>query len=173
MVAALVWRLAQAGPRFSALRGLGMAGSVAATGLLVVWMAAGPLQHGWAKAAGTPADLLAGVGGRPHGTPAPATLLASGLNDPLIGRLVRSATNVIATLTDTRDTALQLVVTANADGTGTLTVTRSGAACLPGRGDDREHRCDRPVRRGARHHPGRRPGQRLGRRNAHDPKVTA
>jgi sulfoxide reductase heme-binding subunit YedZ len=126
VIAAVVWRLLRAGPRFTALRGLGMAGSVAATGLLVLWMAAGPLQHGWAKAAGTPADLLARSGAAPTSTPAPATVLASGLNDQLIGRLVRSSTIVTATLTDTRDTALQLVVTANPDGTGTLTVTRSG-----------------------------------------------
>ena len=115
VVAALIWRLAQSRPRFTALRLLGITGSVAATGLLVVWMAAGPLQHGWAKAAGTPADLLAGIGVTPAGTPAP------------IGRLVQSAANVTATLTDTRESALQLVIVANPDGTGTLTVTRSGA----------------------------------------------
>jgi methionine sulfoxide reductase heme-binding subunit len=127
VVAALMWRLAHAGPRFTALRLLGITGSVAATGLLVVWMAAGPLQHGWAKAAGTPADLLAGIGAAPASTPASVAGLASGLNDQLIGRLVQSAANVTATLTDTRDSTLQLVVVANADGTGTLTVTRSGA----------------------------------------------
>jgi hypothetical protein len=53
--------------------------------------------------------------------------LPAGLNDQLIGRLVRSAANVTATLTDTRESALQLVVVANPDGTATLTVTRSGA----------------------------------------------
>jgi methionine sulfoxide reductase heme-binding subunit len=127
VVAALIWRLAQSGPRFTALRLLGITGSVAATGLLVVWMAAGPLQHGWAKAAGTPADLLAGIGVTPAGTPAPVAGLAAGLNDQLIGRLVQSAANVTATLTDTRESALQLVVVANPDGSGTLTVTRSGA----------------------------------------------
>ena len=127
VVAALVWRLAQAGPRFTALRLLGITGSVAATGLLVVWMAAGPLQHGWAKSAGTPADLLAGIGATPASTAAPVAALAAGLNDQLIGRLVQSAANVTATLTDTRESALQLVVVANPDGTATLTVTRSGA----------------------------------------------
>jgi methionine sulfoxide reductase heme-binding subunit len=127
VVAALVWRLAQAGPRFTALRLLGITGSVAATGLLVVWMAAGPLQHGWAKAAGTPADLLAGIGATPASTAAPVAALAAGMNDQLIGRLVQSSANVTATLTDTRQSALQLVVVANPDGTATLAVTRSGA----------------------------------------------
>jgi sulfoxide reductase heme-binding subunit YedZ len=127
VVAAVVWRLAHAGPRFNAFRLIGIAGSVAATGALVAWMAVGPLQHGWAKAAGTPADLLAGIGASRSTSPAPATALAAGLNDQLAGRLVQSATSATATLTDTRDSALQLVIVANSNGTGTLTVTRSGA----------------------------------------------
>lgn len=127
VIAALSWRLAHAGPRFAALRLLGIAGSGAATLVLAIWIVAGPLQHGWAKAAGTPADLLAGAGGVPTSAPAPVTALSAGLNDQLIGRLARSAANVTATLTDTRDSTLQLVVVANPDGTGTLTVTRSGA----------------------------------------------
>jgi methionine sulfoxide reductase heme-binding subunit len=60
VVAALVWRLWRAGSRFTALRVLAIAATCAATGLLVVWMFAGPLERGWAKSAGTPADLLAG-----------------------------------------------------------------------------------------------------------------
>jgi len=124
VVAALVWRLAHLEPRFAAVRFLGIAGSVASIGLLVVWMAAGPLQHGWAKAAGTPANLLAGAGA----TPARVTELSAGMNDPLIGRLVRSTASVTATLTDSHDSALRLVIVANADGSGTLTITRSGGS---------------------------------------------
>jgi methionine sulfoxide reductase heme-binding subunit len=126
VIAALVWRLAHAGPRFTAVRLLGIAGSVVSIGALIVWMAAGPLQRGWAKAAGTPADLLARSGAAPTSAPAQVAELAAGLNDPLIGSLVQSTTNATATLTDTRDRALQLVIVANADGGGTLTVTRSG-----------------------------------------------
>ena len=126
VIAALVWRLAHAGPRFTAFRLLGIAGSVVSLGALIVWMAAGPLQHGWAKAAGTPADLLSRSRAAPTNAPAPVAQLAAGLNDPLIGTLVRSPTNATATLTDTRDRALQLVIVANADGSGTLTVIRSG-----------------------------------------------
>jgi sulfoxide reductase heme-binding subunit YedZ len=131
VVAALVWRLVHAGPRFTAVRLLGIAGSVASIGVLILWMAAGPLQHGWAKAAGTPADLLARSGSAPASTPAPVAQLAAGLSDPLIGRLARTATSATATLTDTRDSTLQLVIVANADGTGTLRVTRpAGQVCL-------------------------------------------
>jgi hypothetical protein len=131
VVAALVWRLVHAGPRFTSVRLLGIAGSVASIGVLILWMAAGPLQHGWAKAAGTPADLLARSGSAPASTPAPVAQLAVGLSDPLIGRLARTATSATATLTDTRDSTLQLVIVANADGTGTLRVTRpAGQVCL-------------------------------------------
>lgn len=125
VIGALMWHLAHAGPRFTALRALGIAGSFAATGLLVAWMATGPLQHGWAKAAGTPADLLA-RSGEPSPSTAPAGLTA-GLNDQLTGQLVRSAANVTVTMVDTRDSTLQLVIVASSNGTGTLTVTRARA----------------------------------------------
>jgi sulfoxide reductase heme-binding subunit YedZ len=127
VLAAVTWRLAHAGRRYTALRVLGIAGSVTATGALVAWMAVGPLQHGWAKAAGTPADLLLGPGGTPAATSPPAAALTAGLSDPLTGTLVRSSTNATATLSDTRDRTLVVLIVANADGTGTLTVTRSGA----------------------------------------------
>ena len=127
VVGALVWRLAQAGPQHSRLRVLAILGSVAATLLLAGWIATGPLQHGWAKTAGTPADLLASAGGATSSpTPSPGAALASGLHDPLTGTLVQSATTVTATLTEVRDSSLRVVVVASADGTATLTVTRSG-----------------------------------------------
>ena len=125
VVAALVWRLARGGHRFAPLRVLAIAGTCAATGLLVVWMFAGPLEHGWAKSAGTPADLLSGSAGG-AATPSRPPTLSAGLNDQLVGTIVRSAANITATLTDTRDSSLELVVVAAADGSGTLTVTQSG-----------------------------------------------
>ncbi len=123
VIGALVWRLAAAGPRIALLRWAGMAAGLAGTGLLVLWMASGPLQPGWAKAAGTPADLLAGAG-----NPIPAAVAASlpaGLNDPLRGSLVQGSTSATATLTDTRDSTLAVVIVANADGSGSMTVSRS------------------------------------------------
>lgn len=121
VIGALVWRLVVAGPRIAVLRWTGMAAGVAGTGVLVVWMASGPLQPGWAKAAGTPADLLAGA---TAGTPAP---LRAGLDDPLRGSLVQSSTSATATMTDTRDATLEVVIVASADGSGTVTVLRSRA----------------------------------------------
>jgi sulfoxide reductase heme-binding subunit YedZ len=64
VIAAVVWRLSVAGPRFVVLRAAGMAVALAGVAAFMVWMVAGPLQPGWAKAAGTPADLLAGTAGQ-------------------------------------------------------------------------------------------------------------
>jgi methionine sulfoxide reductase heme-binding subunit len=123
VIGALVWRLAVASPRVAVLRWLGVAAGLAGTGVLVVWMAAGPLQPGWAKAAGTPADLLAG--GASASPPVAAAGLPAGLNDPLRGSLAQGTTSATATLTDTKDPTLAVVIVANADGSGSMTVSRS------------------------------------------------
>lgn len=126
----LVWRLAEGWPRLAVFRAAGIGAGVAGTALLIGWMATGPLQPGWAKAAGTPANLLAGataVKTSPSASGSPAPLQA-GLNDRLTGSVVSSATAVTARLTDSRDTALQLVIVDNADGSGTMSVTRSGTS---------------------------------------------
>ena len=112
----------------SASRGIGA--GVIATAALVAWIATGPLQPGWAKAAGTPADLLSGAG---TATIPPAPTLAAGLDDQLTGSIAKSATTVVATLADARDSTLQLVIVANQDGSGNLTVTRSGATICSAR----------------------------------------
>jgi methionine sulfoxide reductase heme-binding subunit len=70
VIGALVWRLAQVASPFKALGWVGIAAGLAGTGVLIAWMAIGPLQPGWAKAAGTPADLLAGVSTTPSPMPA-------------------------------------------------------------------------------------------------------
>ena len=54
----LVWRLGIGWPRQAGLRAAGMVTSLAAVVALVAWTATGPLQPGWARAAGTPANLL-------------------------------------------------------------------------------------------------------------------
>ncbi|MGA7986861.1 MAG: ferric reductase-like transmembrane domain-containing protein [Candidatus Dormiibacterota bacterium] len=64
VITAIVWRLSVAGPRFALLRYSGMAAAFASVAVLMIWMVAGPLQPGWAKAAGTPASLLAGTTGQ-------------------------------------------------------------------------------------------------------------
>lgn len=54
----LVWRLGAGWPSHAALRAAAMAASLAGVVALVAWTAVGPLQPGWAQAAGTPANLL-------------------------------------------------------------------------------------------------------------------
>ena len=106
-----------------------MAASAAGILALMAWMVAGPLQPGWAKAAGTPADLLAGTA--IQSAPARQSL-AAGLDDPVSGTLVQSQTTATATMTDTRNTSLKVVIVANADGSGSLTVSRSGSILCTG-----------------------------------------
>ena len=130
VVGALIWRLAGGWPRLAALRVAGIGAGVIATAALVAWIATGPLQPGWAKAAGTPADLLSGAG---TATIPPAPTLAAGLDDQLTGSIAESATTVVATLADARDSTLQLVIVANQDGSGNLTVTRAGATICSAR----------------------------------------
>jgi methionine sulfoxide reductase heme-binding subunit len=69
---AVCWRLSEGWPRWASLRlllgGLAGAGLVA----LAVWTASGPLQPGWARAAGTPEQLLTGGAATAPATPQPA-----------------------------------------------------------------------------------------------------
>jgi sulfoxide reductase heme-binding subunit YedZ len=61
-----VWRLAYGWPSHAGVR---VAGAVALMLALIaggVWLAAGPLQPGWARRAGTPANLIGGKSGSPH-----------------------------------------------------------------------------------------------------------
>ena len=55
----LVWRLGIGWPKQAAWRAAGMIASLASVIALAAWTASGPLQPGWARAAGTPANLLA------------------------------------------------------------------------------------------------------------------
>jgi sulfoxide reductase heme-binding subunit YedZ len=129
VVGALVWRLSQIGPRFRTLGWAGIATGVAGTVALIAWMAIGPLQPGWAKAAGTPADLLAGsTTGTTNSTPAPVQGLTVGIDDAVQGELAQSQTSVTATMVDTRDRSLTVIVVANADGSGRLSVSRAGTS---------------------------------------------
>jgi Ferric reductase like transmembrane component len=60
VLAAILWRLLEGWPSFAALRVAGIAACCAGVVALTSWAAAGPLQPGWAAAAGTPASLLSG-----------------------------------------------------------------------------------------------------------------
>lgn len=60
VVITLVWRLSLGWPRHAVLRATAMLVSLASVVTLAAWTASGPLQPGWARAAGTPPNLLSG-----------------------------------------------------------------------------------------------------------------
>jgi sulfoxide reductase heme-binding subunit YedZ len=114
VVFALAWRLTSDTPRLPGLtRVVALLVTAAATIALLGFAAAGPLHSGWAKAAGTPAKLLA---------------LATGLNDQLTGTVVQNGGIIQVALTDGRDRGLHvtIAVAGNAQ-TGQLTITENGA----------------------------------------------
>jgi len=119
------WRLAHGWPQWAALRMAGFGGCAAGVVALFAWVASGPLQPGWAAAAGTPANLLHGSGTASSSSP----VLQAGLDDSLQGTVIRSGSNATATLQDTRDTAMRVVIVAHEDGSGSLTIT-AGSSTL-------------------------------------------
>ncbi|MBV8446251.1 MAG: ferric reductase-like transmembrane domain-containing protein [Candidatus Dormibacteraeota bacterium] len=123
VLVALVWRLLEGWPSLAMLRVAGLGATAAGVVALITWSASGPLQPGWAAAAGTPADLLSG--GRSSSS-SQAAGLPAGLDDSVLGTLSQTATSTTAMFTDTRDSSLVFTVVVAADGSGTLLVTRSG-----------------------------------------------
>jgi sulfoxide reductase heme-binding subunit YedZ len=131
VVFALAWRLTSDTPRLPGLtRVVALLVTAAATIALLGFAAAGPLHSGWAKAAGTPAKLLALSASSAAATPAPAKVpaLATGLNDQLTGTVVQNGGIIQVALTDGRDRGLHvtIAVAGNAQ-TGQLTITENGA----------------------------------------------
>lgn len=133
VVVTLIWRLVSGWPAYAWLRAVGVAVSLAGVTALTAWTASGPLQPGWARAAGTPASLLTGGSASPTAGPSPSSsALAAGMNDRLSGSLDRNSSTVTAHLTDQRDPSLILVITAAQDGSGTFTATRAGQTLCTG-----------------------------------------
>ncbi|MBV8195040.1 MAG: ferric reductase-like transmembrane domain-containing protein [Candidatus Dormibacteraeota bacterium] len=130
VVVALVWRLSVGWPRLAILRTAGIGLSLASVVALTAWTASGPLQAGWAKAAGTPANLLASgqstaSGSAPVASPTPSAAIPVGLDDQLRGSAQRTPTAVTASLTDQTTPDLTLTIIVTADGPATLTLSRS------------------------------------------------
>lgn len=126
---ATLWRLCGrtmgAGLLELGARAIGAALVVSGALALVVFTAAGPLQDGWARTAGTPPTLLAsGVSGSSASAP-----LAPGLDDTLAGgpAQVTSAGRDVH-LSDTVDPTLSVVVEVETGSpeTASITVLRSG-----------------------------------------------
>jgi hypothetical protein len=124
VAAVLGWRLARGSPESRAWRIA--SGSALALGLLGfgIWVLAGPLQPGWAVAAGTPSNLLP--------TPLAAhadQALPAGLDDQLAGRVFDSSNGSLEVdLADLRDGSYQLVLllTGADASSGTLRLAHAG-----------------------------------------------
>ncbi len=136
VVFAIVWRVTANPERVRRpVRAISLLLTAAATIALLGFAAAGPLHSGWAKAAGTPDQLLAASAGSASASPAstataaPAPILPSGLQDQLTGTAQRSGQDIRVTLVDARDATLHIVITvANQATTGQLQVTQAGAS---------------------------------------------
>ena len=80
--------------------------AAASTLALGVWVFGGPLQPDWALKAGTPRSILT------SGRHAPTTRTTrNGFADPMIGTLAKNGSGFAASLRDTVDTALTVVIT--------------------------------------------------------------
>jgi sulfoxide reductase heme-binding subunit YedZ len=114
VLAAVTWRIAAIPGPSGARTTLATASALGAL-ILLGWMLRGPLQPGWAVAAGTPANLLAQTTASPASSGAPgqtAYTLPAGLRDQLHGQLQQDANGgVRVTLSDVSDPSLQVVIT--------------------------------------------------------------
>src|SRR5581483_2489459 len=85
VVLAVWWRVAVGWPDHLGERLAGLAASVVAPVLLVVWLGGGPLAAGWARKAGTPARLLAGAAPAAASSPASAAAAPTTTTAPASG----------------------------------------------------------------------------------------
>jgi len=124
---AVLFRLSLHGAGVSGWR---VAAGVTATAGVVgatIWTMLGPLQPGWALAAGTPRDLLAATAPGPSPDASPPASLPAGLDDPLAVAVVRSRTGGRqVTFTDRRDPSLQITVTIDPGASSGPLEARSG-----------------------------------------------
>ncbi|HLH68101.1 MAG TPA: ferric reductase-like transmembrane domain-containing protein [Candidatus Dormibacteraeota bacterium] len=148
---AILWRLSLTGEQARGWQaGMGALCGVGALAL-AVWTLVGPLQPGWAAAAGTPRELLGSQSAsaqratnapspsptpapsatpRPTTTPSPppAASLPSGLDDRLTGSVTETDSGTEVDLVDLRDRSLELLlgIPGGDAATGPLTVTQGG-----------------------------------------------
>jgi Ferric reductase like transmembrane component len=123
----LSWRLLRGRPERQGVRTAAGVATLVGVGILGAWSFTGPLQPGWALAAGTPPQLI-------HANATPATgggapeQLAANLDDALQGRLVRVGAGFRIDLAATTEPTLlvQVAVASDSAGQATVTVSRSG-----------------------------------------------
>jgi methionine sulfoxide reductase heme-binding subunit len=113
VLAAVTWRIAAIPGPSGARTTLATASALGAL-ILLGWMLRGPLQPGWAVAAGTPANLLAQTTASPAAAASPgqaAYTLPAGLRDQLQGQLQQDANGgALVTLVDLANPSLQVII---------------------------------------------------------------
>ena len=121
----LAWRLLRGKPEHRAVRAWAGAATVVGVGGLAVFAFAGPLQPGWALAAGTPPKLVHGLAAA---APAPVVPLPANLDDSLKGRLVGVGAGYRIDLADLTDPSLSMSIAVASDNSSSaaVTVSRSG-----------------------------------------------
>jgi methionine sulfoxide reductase heme-binding subunit len=127
VAAFLSWRLLRGRPERQGVRTAAGIATLAGVAMLGAWSFTGPLKSGWARAAGTPPQLI-------HANASPATgsgsveQLPANLDDALSGTLVRVGAGFQIDLAAIADPTLMLQVAAASDagGRASITVSRSG-----------------------------------------------
>jgi sulfoxide reductase heme-binding subunit YedZ len=120
----LAWRVLAVKVGRESWRTALMVTSVAGTVALALFVLRGPLQPGWAVAAGTPRNLLASQSGSSASSTQQAYVLPAGLRDQLQGTVQddpSGAARVI--LSDVRDPALRLTITISDPQASAVTVS--------------------------------------------------
>jgi hypothetical protein len=133
VVLAISWRLLGGSPESRQARVAG--GWALGAGVLAfaAWAMTGPLQPGWAQAAGTPTALLqksttpGAIAASPP--PQPANALPSGLDHQLSGQLIRSGSGLEVDFQDQTDSNYQFRLGISGDNaqTATLQVLKGGS----------------------------------------------
>ena len=141
VVIAIAWRLRGGVPESRGARSLG--GWALSFGVLIFgfWVVTGPLQPGWAQAAGTPAPLLKQISGTStQATTATTTGLSTGLDHALVGQAVRNGSGIDVDFVDQTDASYQIVLSLNGEdsSSGQLKVSNAGSLI-----------CDTAVQNGA------------------------
>jgi methionine sulfoxide reductase heme-binding subunit len=130
VVIAIAWRLLGADPESRGVRNLG--GWALSLGVLIFgfWVVNGPLQPGWAQAAGTPAPLLKQISDKSAtATTATTSRLAAGLDHALVGQAVASGSGIDVDFADQTDPSYQIVLSLNGvdSSSGRLRVSNAGS----------------------------------------------
>lgn len=126
LAALLSWRLLRGRPEWSGARTGAAIATLAGVAVLGAWTFTGPLQSGWARAAGTPTWLIRSNPAASARSSVPS--LGPNLDDALQGTVKAAGAGFLVTLADTSDPSLTIevaIATAGAE-RGTVTIARSG-----------------------------------------------